>query len=217
MKLHNYFRSSTSFRVRIALAMKGLDYDYVAWHLRKGEQRSGEYLALNPQGGVPTLELDAEEQGGGRRITQSMAILEYLEETHPEPPLLPADPLGRARVRSLAYVVACDIHPLNNLRVLQHLRTLGQDEAGVADWFRHWVAVEFAALERRLAAEPETGRFCHGGAPTLADLCLAPQVVNGERFQCDMAPYPTIRRIHEDCMAIEAFQKAHPKAQPDAE
>ena len=212
MKLHNYFRSSTSFRVRIALNMKGLTYDYLTYRLLKGEQRAPGYLALNPQGGVPSLELD-----GGRVLTQSMAILEYLEEAYPEPPLLPRDPLARARVRALALAVACDIHPLNNLRVLQRLRGLGQDDAGVADWFRHWVAVEFAALETRLAGEPETGRFCHGDSPTLADLCLVPQVVNNARFECDMAPYPTIRRIHETCMELEAFQKARPMEQPDAE
>jgi maleylpyruvate isomerase len=212
LKLHNYFRSSTSFRVRVALAMKGLDYDYLPVHLRKGEQRGQAFLALNPQGGVPALELD-----DGRVLTQSMAILEYLDEVHPEPPLLPADPLGRARVRALAYAVACDIHPLNNLRVLQQLGKLGQDQAGVADWFRHWVALEFAALEKRLAGEPETGRFCHGDRPTLADLCLVPQVVNGARFDCDLAPYPTIRRIHEACMELDAFAKAHPMQQPDAE
>ena len=212
MKLHNYFRSSTSFRVRIALNMKGLDTDYRSVHLRRGEQRGAAYLALNPQGGVPALELD-----DGQVLTQSMAILEYLEETHPEPPLLPREPLERARVRSLAYAVACDIHPLNNLRVLQHLKRLGQDDAGLADWFRHWVAVEFAALEQRLAKEPETGRFCHGDTPTLADLCLAPQVVNNARFDCDMAPYPTIRRIHEECMALDTFKTAHPMEQPDAE
>jgi maleylpyruvate isomerase len=212
IKLYNYFRSSTSYRVRIALNLKGLDYDYRPIHLRKGEQRGAAYLALNPQGGVPALELD-----DGRVLTQSMAILEYLEETHPEPPLLPAEPSARARVRSLAFAVACDIHPLNNLRVLERLRALGQDEAGVAAWFRHWVAVEFAALEERLASEPETGRFCHGDVPTLADLCLVPQVVNGQRFDCDMAPYPTIGRIHEACMALDAFQRALPKRQPDAE
>ena len=212
MKLHNYFRSSTSFRVRIALNMKGLGYDYQPVHLRNGEQRGAAYLALNPQGGVPALELD-----GGRVLTQSMAILEYLEEAYPEPPLLPADPLGRARVRSLAYAVACDIHPLNNLRVLQRLKALGQDQDGVTAWFRHWIAVEFAALEQRLANESETGQFCHGDAPTLADLCLAPQVINGQRFDCDMAPYPTIRRIHQECMALDAFAKAHPMKQPDAE
>ncbi len=212
MKLHNYFRSSTSFRVRIALNLKRLDADYLPVHLRKGEQRAPAYLALNPQGGVPALELD-----GGRVLTQSMAILEYLEEAHPEPPLLPRDPAERARVRSLALAVACDIHPLNNLRVLQRLRGLGQDDAGVADWFRHWVAVEFAALETRLAVEPETGRFCHGDSPTLADLCLVPQVVKNARLDCDMAPYPTIRRIHETFMELEAFQRAHPMEQPDAE
>ncbi len=212
MKLHNYFRSSTSFRVRIALNMKGLTYDYLTYRLLKGEQRTPAYLALNPQGGVPSLELD-----DGRVLTQSTAILEYLEEAYPEPPLLPREPLERARVRSLALAVACDIHPLNNLRVLQRLRGLGQDDAGIADWFRHWVALEFAALETRLAGEPETGRFCHGDSPTLADLCLAPQVVNNARFDCDMSPYPTIRRIHEACMGLEAFQKAHPLKQPDAE
>ncbi len=212
MKLHNYFRSSTSFRVRIALNMKGLDYQYRPVHLRKGEQRGAAYLALNPQGGVPALELD-----DGRVLTQSMAILEYLDEAYPEPPLLPEDPIERARVRAIAFAIACDIHPLNNLRVLQRIRKLGQDDEGVAAWFRHWVAVEFAALEQRLAGEPETGRFCHGDRPGLADVCLAPQVVNGRRFDCDMAPYPTIRRIHEECMRIEAFGRAHPAKQPDAE
>ncbi len=212
MKLHNYFRSSTSFRVRIALNMKGIGYDYRPIHLRKGEQRGPAYLALNPQGGVPALELD-----DGRVITQSMAILEYLDEVHPEPPLLPADPLGRARVRSLAYAVACDIHPLTPPRVLTRRRARGLGDDGIAEWFRHWVALEFAALETRLSGEPETGRFCHGDSPSLADLCLVPQVVNNARFDCDMAPYPTIRRIHEACLAIDAFARAHPLQQPDAE
>ena len=216
MKLYGYFRSSTSFRARIALNLKGLDYDQVALHLRKGEQRGADYLALNPQGLVPALALEG--AAGQALITQSLAIAEYLDEVHPEPPLLPADPLGRARVRSIAYAIACDIHPLNNLRVLTYLTgTLGQPPEAQGDWFRHWVAVEFAALERRLAAEPETGRYCHGDAVTLADVCLAPQVVNGRRFDCDMAPYPTIRRIFESCMELPAFVAAAPQNQPDAE
>lgn len=212
MKLYNYFRSSTSYRVRIALALKGLSYDYLPIHLRKGEQRSEGYLSLNPQGGVPSLETET-----GALIPQSMAILEYLEEAYPEPPLLPEAPLARARVRSLAYAVACDIHPLNNLRVLNYLvGPLGHDPEVQGKWFRHWVAVEFAALEKRLSGEPETGRFCHGDSPGLADICLVPQVVNGRRFDCDMAPYPTIGRIHEACMAIPAFAEAAPEHQPDA-
>ncbi len=213
MKLHNYFRSSTSFRVRVALGLKGLSYDYVAYHLRKGEQRDKVYLALNAQGLVPTLETDT-----GAQLAQSLAIVEYLDEVYAEPPLLPADPLGRARVRGLAYAIACDLHPLNNLRVLKYLvDPLGQDAEAQANWFRHWVAVEFAAIEQRLAEEPETGDFCHGDSPGLADLCLVPQVVNGRRFDCDMTPYPTIRRIHETCMAIPAFAGAAPERQPDAE
>ena len=213
MKLHNYFRSSTSFRVRIALGLKGLPYDYVAYHLRKGEQRDKVYLALNTQGLVPTLETEA-----GDRLAQSLAIVEYLEEVYPEPPLLPAEPLARARVRGLAYAIACDLHPLNNLRVLKYLiDPLGHSAETQAEWFRHWVAVEFAALEQRLSEEPETGHFCHGDRPGLADLCLVPQVVNGRRFDCDMTPYPTVMRIHEACMAIPAFAEAAPERQPDAE
>ncbi|NIA70090.1 maleylacetoacetate isomerase [Pelagibius litoralis] len=218
MKLHNYFRSSTSYRVRIALALKGLPYEYVSYHLREGEQRGESYLSINPQGLVPTLELDGEGVETGALLPQSMAILEYLDEAYPEPPLLPQGPLERARVRSLAYAVACDIHPLNNLRVLNYLvGPLGQDRKVQGEWFRHWVAVEFAALEQRLADEPQTGRFCHGDSPGLADLCLVPQVVNGRRFDCDMTPYPTIRRIHEACMEISAFVEAAPDRQPDTE
>ena len=216
MKLYNYFRSSTSFRARIALNLKGLDYDYLPLHLRHGEQRDPGYLARNPQGLVPSLEVEGPE--GPIFITQSLAIVEYLEECHPEPPLLPADPAGRARVRAIAYAIACDLHPLNNLRVLTRLtRDLGLPQEAQGEWFRHWVAVEFAALEQRLAAEAETGRFCHGDQVSLADLCLVPQVVNGRRFDCDMAPYPTIRRIFETCMEIPAFARAAPQNQPDAE
>ncbi|MCZ6773758.1 MAG: maleylacetoacetate isomerase [Proteobacteria bacterium] len=213
MKLHNYFRSSTSFRVRIALNLKGVTAEYLSYHLRKGEQRSAAYLKINPQGLVPTLELD-----NGDIIGQSMAILEYLDETYPEPPLLPPDPAGRARVRSLSYAIACDIHPLNNLRVLGYLADpLGHDAAAVAEWFRHWVVVEFAALEARLSSEPQTGEFCHGDTPTMADICLVCQVTNNQRFKVDMAHYPTINRIHESCMALESFARAAPMAQPDAE
>lgn len=213
MKLHNYFRSSTSFRVRIALNLKGLDYDYAAYHLRHGEHRSDTYLALNPQGLVPTLELD-----DGTCIGQSLAIMEYLDETHPEPPLLPGSPTARARIRALAYAIACDIHPVNNMRILKYLADpLGHDADTVTDWFRHWAGIEFETLERRLANEPETGRFCHGDRPTLADICLIPQVVNNRRFDVDMSPYPTINRIYDACLELDAFQQAMPANQPDAE
>lgn len=211
MKLHNYFRSSAAFRVRIGLGLKGLDYDDVAVHLRKGEQRSAAYLATNPQGLIPALELD-----DGSVLTQSLAILEYLDETHPEPPLLPADALGRQRVRAMALSIACDLHPLQNTRVLERIRGHGLDEQGVLDWIRHWVATEFTALERHLAEEPETGTFCHGDRPGLADLCLVPQVFNAHHYGCEMVPYPSINRIHEACMALSAFRNAAPAAQPDA-
>ena len=213
MRLHNYFRSSTAFRVRIALNMKGLDYDYLPYHLRHGEQRSEGYLHLNPQGLVPTLETD-----DGLVITQSLAIIDYLEEVYPEPPLLPDTAAERARVRSIALAMACDVHPLNNLRVLHYLRDpLGHDAETVADWFRHWCTVEFDALEARLAREDETGLYCHGDKPTLADICLVPQIVNSRRFDCDLAPYPTLLRIEENCMALPAFADAAPARQRDAE
>lgn len=211
--LHSYFRSSTSVRVRAALNLKGVDFAYRAHHLRHGEQRAPDYLAINPQGLVPSLTL-----ADGTTLTQSLAIIEWLDETVPEPALLPPDPVGRARVRSLAYAVACEIHPLNNLKVLDYLRTtLGHAEADVAAWFRHWVAVTFEPLETRLATEAETGRFCHGDAPGLADVCLFAQVLNNRRFEVDMSPYPTIRRIHAACMELPAFRAAAPENQPDAE
>jgi len=211
--LHNYFRSSTSYRVRIALALKGIDYDYVAHHLRQGDQRAPEFLALNPQGLVPALVWE-----DGSVLTQSLAICEFIDEVAPEPPLLPADPFGRARVRMLAQMVACDIHPVNNLRILKALRTrYGADDAEVADWFRHWVAETFAPLEKLLAESPRTGTFCHGDQPTLADICLVPQVANNRRFGVDMAPYPAIRRIYASCMEIPAFAEAAPDNQPDAD
>jgi maleylpyruvate isomerase len=210
--LHGYFRSSTSFRVRIALNLKGIAYDQSFRHLRKGEQRAPDYLKLNPQGLVPTLDID------GLHLTQSLAIIEYLDETHPAPALLPATPAARARVRSLAQMLALEIHPINNLRVLQDLKTrFGADDEAQAAWFRHWVMETFAALETRLAGDAATGRFCHGNAPGLADICLVPQVVNNMRFNVDMAPYPTISRIHKACLEIPAFADAMPAKQPDAE
>lgn len=211
LALHNYFRSSTSVRVRAALNLKGLDYDYIPLSLLKGEQASPEHLVLNPSGLVPTL---VTPQGS---LPQSLAILEWLDEVHPEPPLMPADPWGRARVRSLAHIVALDIHPVNNLRVLKHLETeFGVDAEGKAAWFRKWANAGMQALEARLAAEPETGKFCHGDSVGLADLCLYAQVLNNTRFEVDMSAYPTISRIHDNCMAVHALEKAAPANQPDA-
>jgi maleylpyruvate isomerase len=211
--LHNYFRSSTSTRLRVALNLKGLSYDYVAHHLRKGEQRSADYLALNPQGLVPALVLE-----DGTVLIQSLAIIEYLDETVPEPPLLPAAAIDRARVRALAYAIACEVHPVNNLRVLNHLKsTFGADDAATAAWFRHWMQETFVALEAMLAGDNRTGRFCHGDVPGLADICLYAQVLNNKRFQANMSPYPTIGRIFDACAALAAFVAAAPENQPDAE
>ena len=212
MRLYTYFRSGTSHRVRIALNLKGLAYEPVHVHLARGEQRQERYLALNPQGLLPLLEDDE------ARISQSLAIIEYLERTHPEPPLLPEDAAGQARVRSLALICACDMHPLNNLRVLNYLKdTLGLDQPARDAWCRHWMREGFAALEQRLATEPETGRFCHGDRPTLADVCLVPQVVSSQRWGTDLGPYLTVRRIHDACLKLEAFMTAMPANQPDAE
>jgi maleylpyruvate isomerase len=210
--LHGYFRSSASFRVRIALALKGVPYRHQAHHLRRGEQRSPDYLALNPQGLVPTLVID------GLALGQSLAIIDHLEETRPDPPLLPADPAGRARVRAIAQTIACDIHPIDNLRVLKYLReVLGQPEDTVADWYNHWIALGFEAIEAQLNASEATGRFCHGDTPGLADICLIPQVVNSQNFGFDLTPFPTIARIHQAAMRLPAFEASHPKNQPDAE
>ncbi|MCR8825506.1 maleylacetoacetate isomerase [Pseudosulfitobacter koreensis] len=209
--LHNYFRSSTSTRVRAALNLKGLEYENVSHALLKDEHRSAEHLALNPQGLVPTLVTDHGP------LPQSLAIIEWLDEVHPQPPLLPADAWGRARVRSLAHIIALDVHPVNNLRILKHLETeYGVDADGKAAWFRKWAADGMASLEARLSSEPETGTFCHGEAPGLADLCLFAQVLNNERFGVGLDACPTIARIHAACMALPAFERAAPANQPDA-
>lgn len=211
MKLYTYFRSSAAFRVRIALNLKGLDYQPTFVHLAKGEHRKPEYAAVNPQALVPTL---AEN---GRLLTQSLAILEFLEETHPQPPLLPQDPFARARVRSLALLIACEIHPLNNLRTLRHLKnSLGQSEEQVNSWYRHWVADGLAKLEAELQ-NPGTGHFCHGQTPTIADCCLVPQIFNAKRYQCELGPYPAVMRVFDACMQLDAFVRAQPDKQPDAE
>ena len=214
MKLYSYFRSSAAYRVRIALNLKGLDYETIPVHLLKdgGQQKSEAYKALNPTELVPTL------VDGDVAIAQSMAILEYLEETHPDPALLPTDAAGRARVRALAQTIACDIHPLNNLRVLKHLKhALGVDDDTKDAWYRHWVDVGLVAIEAMLAASPETGRYCHGNQPTLADVVLVPQVFNARRFNCDLSKMPTVTRIAEECAKLDAFIRAEPSRQPDAE
>lgn len=213
MRLHNYFRSSAAYRVRIALALKGLEYEYVAVHIGKGRQFEPAFAAISPQNLVPVLEED------GHTLYQSLAILEYLDEVHPEPPLLPATPYERNRVRSLAQLIACEIHPVNNLRVLHYLTgVLGVTDEQRLAWYRHWVNVGFAALEARLAGDPATGeRFCHGDRPGLADACLVPQVANARRFDVDLTPYPTIVRIDAACRDLEAFRTAAPENQPDAE
>jgi maleylacetoacetate isomerase/maleylpyruvate isomerase len=214
MKLYTYFRSSAAYRVRIALNLKGLPWEAVPVHLVRGggEQRLPAYLALNPAGLVPTLEDE------GLVLTQSLAIIEYLDETRPEPPLLPGSAAERARIRAIAQAIACDLHPLNNTRVLQYLkRELGVSEEQKSAWYRHWIALGLAAVEAMLAKDPRTGRFCHGDTPTLADCCLVPQVFNARRFDCDLTAMPTVRRIAEACEALDAFRRAAPDSQPDAE
>ncbi len=211
--LYTYFRSSASYRVRIALAIKGIGYQAVGRHLRRAEHRTPEFLQMNPQGLVPVLEHD------GRHFSQSLAIIEYLEELQPEPPLLPESPEDRATVRAMAAVVACEIHPLCNLRVLQYLREeLGQDEDTVKAWYRHWVAEGLAALEATVAKhETAERRYCFGDRVTLADVCLVPQMHNARRFDCDLAPYPRLRDIDERLRSLPAFVEAQPDRQPDAE
>ena len=213
MKLYGYFRSSAAFRARIALNLKGLAYEQEFVHLRKNVQSSPDYLKLNPQGLVPAL------VDNGQVFTQSLAIIEYLDETHPNPPLLPKDPAGRARVRALAQVIACDIHPIDNLRVLQFLsKPLGHDAKDVETWFNHWIKKGFDGLEGTLAHDGKAGTYCHGDTPGLADICLVPQVFNAKRYpSLDLAPYPTIMRIFDACLKLPAFDAALPEKQPDAE
>ena len=212
MQLYSYFRSSAAYRVRIALALKGLAYEYVPVHLIKGEQRAEGYRALNAQALVPTL---VDEQ---RIFTQSLAIIEYLDERHPRPPLLPDAPSERARVRAIALSIACDIHPLNNTRVLQYLvRTLGASEDAKNAWYRHWIELGLSALETQLAGDPATGTFCHGEKPSLADVCLVPQLANARRYDIPLDAYPTLARIDSNCRAMPAFAQAAPERQPDAQ
>ena len=209
MRLYDYWRSSAAYRVRIALNFKGLSYEQVPVDLRAGAQRAPGFLEINPQGLVPVLE------DNGVRLTQSLPILNYLEERYPEPPLLPKDAPGKATSRAMAVAIACEIHPLNNLRVLQYLEhELGLTEAQRLSWYRHWVAEGFGAIETMLARS--AGAFCVGDAPSLADVCLVPQAYNARRYQCDLEPYPTIRRIDERCREIDGFARAAPERQPDA-
>lgn len=209
MKLYNYFRSSASYRVRIALALKGLDYDYIPVHLVKREHLEADYANVSASRLVPSL------QDGEALLSQSLAICEYLDETHPQPPLLPADALGRARVRAIAQDIACEIHPLNNLRVLRYLThdlKLGEDDKN--RWYRHWVESGLESVERQLAAQP--GRFCHGDTPGLADLTLVPQIFNAQRFDWRTDHVPHVMRVFDACMALPAFSQTQPSACPDA-
>lgn len=214
MKLYTFFRSSASYRVRIALNLKGLAYEQIPIHLRRGggEQFSAAYKAVNPQGLVPALE------DGGRILTQSLAIIEYLEERYSKPPLLPKDPADRATVRAMALVIACEVHPIQNLRVLNYLRSeLKQPEAEANRWARHWIALGFSALEQMVLSAPKRGKFCFGDTPTLADICLVPQLANARRFNCDLSPYPTLVKIDAHCATLPVFAEAAPEKQPDAE
>jgi maleylpyruvate isomerase len=210
MILYDYFRSSAAFRVRIALEWKGLEYERRRIHLRKGEQGAPGYREVNPQGLVPTLVID------GRHFTQSLAIIEYLEERYPDPPLMPKSAEDRAWVRSIAMAIACDIHPIDNTRVMQYLEhTLGLDEAKRNEWYGHWIRLGFEAIEKRLAER--SGKFAFGDAPGLADICIVPQVANAGRVKLAMDPYPRIRAINEACLVHPSFAAAHPSKQPDAE
>lgn len=212
MILHDYWRSSAAFRVRIALALKGIEPGRRYVHLRKGEQRAPGHLAKHPLGLIPVLE------DGATTLTQSLAILEYLEETHPRPPLLPAKPAERAWVRAVALAVACEIHPLNNLRVLHYLeRELHADAAARDRWYAHWVAEGLGAIERMLASRPGPGPFCLGATPTIADACLVPQVFNARRFKVPVEPYPLVGAVVAECMKLPAFDLSQPARQPDAE
>ncbi len=212
LKLYGYFRSSAAYRVRIALNLKGLTADHAFIHLRRGEQDGDAYRGINPNGLVPTLD------HGGEFHTQSLAIIEYLEDLQHDPPLLPAAARDRAYARAIALTIACDIHPLNNLRVLKYLKSdLGQDQAQVDRWYAHWIAAGLAALEARIAHDARTGTFCLGDTPGLAEVCLVPQMYNAERMRCDLEPYPVLRRIAAAACALPAFAAAAPERQYDAE
>jgi maleylacetoacetate isomerase/maleylpyruvate isomerase len=212
VRLYNYFRSSASYRVRIALALKGIAYDYAAVHLVRNEQLSEAFRALAPAQLVPALAVD-----DAHVLTQSLAIIEYLEETQREPPLLPEDAFGRARVRAMALDMACEIHPLDNLRVLRYLvREMGVSEDDKNRWYRHWVESGLEVVERQLAGHASTGRFCHGDAPGLADCVLVPQIFNAQRMACRLDHVPTVMRVFENCMAEAAFATTQPSACPDA-
>jgi maleylacetoacetate isomerase len=214
MKLYTFFRSSASYRVRIALNLKGLDYEQAPIHLRRGggEQLATAYRAINPQALVPALEDSA------RILTQSLAIMEYLEERYPKPPLLPADPADRALVRSMALIIACEIHPIQNLRVLVYLKNhLKQSDEDLNRWARHWIDLGLSALEQMVVSAPQRGRFCFGNTPTFADICLVPQLANARRFGCDLSAYPALLQIETACNALPAFANAAPEKQPDAE
>lgn len=211
MKLFNYFRSSTSYRTRIAMNLKGLDYDYIAVNLAQDEQLETAFKAINPQGLVPVLQTD------DLLLYQSPAILEWLEETYTQNPLLPKDAAGRMQIRALSAMIGCDIHPLNNRRILQYLRnelTVGEDE--VMLWCQHWMTEGFAALEKLLAENRSSGKFCYGDSPTFADCYLIPQVSSARRFKVDLTPYPNIVAIDEHCRSLKAFDDADPVKQPDA-
>jgi maleylacetoacetate isomerase len=211
IQLYSYFRSSASFRVRIALALKGLPYDYVPVHLLKSEHLKPPYDTMLPAHLVPLL------KDGDALIGQSIAIIEYLDETHPQPPLLPADALGRARVRALSLDIACEIHPLNNLRVLRYLvHEMKLSEDDKTKWYRHWVGTGLETVEHQLAHSPATGRFCHGDVPTLADVLLVPQIFNAQRMECPLDKLPTVMRVFGECMQLDAFTAAQPSACPDA-
>ena len=212
MKLYGYFRSSAAYRLRIALNLKGLAYEQVPVSLLKGEQLTDEYKDLNPQGLVPVL------RDGPLLLTQSLAICEYLDEAHPTPAFLPKSPVERARVRAIALAIACEIHPLNNLRVLKYLKkSLGHSDDEISKWYRHWVALGLPAVESLLASSPMTGRYCHGDTPGLADIFLVPQIANAVRYECPLEAYPVMRRINEECLNLDAFARAQPDFQPDAQ
>ena len=212
MRLYSFFRSSAAYRVRIALNVKGVAYETISVDLPGAEHRTAEFRAVNPQATIPTLDDD------GTVLWQSLAIIEYLDARFPSPRLIPAEPVARARVQALAQLIACEIHPLNNLRVLKYLKhTVGVTDEAKDAWYRHWIELGFESLQANLARSGKAGRFCFGDTPTLADICLVPQVFNAQRFNVDVSRYPAIAKIYEACMEMEAFRKAEPKSQPDAE